>query len=211
MGTVSYDRKYKELQLDHIRHLHFLVVVFLQKMQWPVPHEKRMVPTPTWAQINESLRFPYAASSCQQESDVLLAYEHWYLLLWDQYLSLPSSILNFLFYCFGCLESWWKSACEKLGLSRLCNLSLNKVFGLVRDKFVEHCEAQTFQYTEWENSVMLERKSALSVWRLPCMWSWQNVDHLRPLVWTWLGYLWTFWWADKRTLKFLEHTAVSLW
>jgi len=192
MGTVSYDRKYKELQLDHIRHLHFLVVVFLQKMQWPVPHEKRMVPTPTWAQINESLRFPYAASSCQQESDVLLAYEHWYLLLWDQYLSLPSSILNFLFYCFGCLDgnrhvtNWdWDYAL----LNRLCNLSLNKVlFGLVGDKFVEHWWGTNISvYRMRELCVMLERISAWFGWRLPCMWSWQNVDHLRPLVRTWLG------------------------
>jgi len=192
MGTVSYDRKYKELQLDHIRHLHFLGVVFLQKMQWPVPHEKRMVPTPTWAQINESLRFPYAAASCQQESDVLLAYEHWYLLLWDQYLSLPSSILNFLFYCFGCLDgnrhvtNWdWDYAL----LNRLCNLSLNKVlFGLVGDKFVEHWWGTNISvYRMRELCVMLERISAWFVWRLPCMWSWQNVDHLRPLVRTWLG------------------------
>jgi len=192
MGTVSYDRKYKELQLDHIRHLHFLGVVFLQKMQWPVPHEKRMVPTPTWAQINESLRFPYAAASCQQESDVLLAYEHWYLLLWDQYLSLPSSILNFLFYCFGCLDgnrhvtNWdWDYAL----LNRLCNLSLNKVlFGLVGDKFVEHWWGTNISvYRMRELCVMLERISAWFGWRLPCMWSWQNVDHLRPLVRTWLG------------------------
>ena len=187
-----YDRKYKELQLDHIRHLHFLGVVFLQKMQWPVPHEKRMVPTPTWAQINESLRFPYAASSSQQESDVLLAYDHWYLLLWDQYLSLPSSILNFLFYCFGCLDgnrhvtNWdWDYAL----LNRLCNLSLNKVlFGLVGDKFVEHWWGTNISvYRMRELCVMLERISAWFGWRLPCMWSWQNVDHLWPLVRTWLG------------------------
>ena len=157
-----------------------------------VPHEKRMVPTPTWAQINESLRFPYAASSCQQESDVLLAYEHWYLLLWDQYLSLPSSILNFLFYCFGCLDgnrhvtNWdWDYAL----LNRLCNLSLNKVlFGLVGDKFVEHWWGTNISvYRMRELCVMLERISAWFVWWLPCMWSWQNVDHLRPLVRTWLG------------------------
>ena len=31
MGTVPYDRKYKELKLDHVGHLHFLGVVFLQR------------------------------------------------------------------------------------------------------------------------------------------------------------------------------------